>query len=287
MSQTVLDLLMQRFPQAKKTTLRRMVEDRRVEIDGKPVRNVKQAVESTQRVIIRDIPKPIGPESIPAPFPIVFEDADLLVIDKPAGLLTSTVPNERRPTALALVRDYVGRREPEARIGLIHRLDRDASGLLVFSKNHEAFRSLKQQFFEHSVDRIYTAVVTGKLNPDKGRIRSRLVELPDGSVHSTKRPDHGEEAISEYQSLRTSGKISLVRVTLETGRKHQIRVHLSDRGAPILGDRVYAPKDSPLASRLMLVAMELSFDHPRVKNRLHFKLEMIDEMRRLFQTPRK
>ena len=134
MSESLLDHLVRRFPTAKKQTLRRMVEDRRVRIDGKPAHNVKQPVEPTQSITIDDRPKPIGPESIPPPFPIVFEDADLLVIDKPAGLLTSTVPHERRPTALALVREYVARREPAARVGLIHRLDRDASGLLVFSK---------------------------------------------------------------------------------------------------------------------------------------------------------
>src|SRR5207237_1249712 len=131
------------------------------------------------------------------PFSIVHEDDDILVIDKPAGLLTSTVPRERRPTALALLRDYLARHDPQARLGLIHRLDRDASGLLVFSKNHEAFRSLKQQFFKHTVKRIYSAVVDGKLNPPGGRIKSRLVELPDGSVRSTKRQDGGERAISD------------------------------------------------------------------------------------------
>src|SRR3954463_753286 len=147
--------------------------------------------------------------------------------------------------------------------GLIHRLDRDASGLLVFSKNHDAFRSLKEQFFKHTVDRIYMAVVHGKLKPEKDRIRSRLVEIPDGSVHSTKRPDHGELATTDYQVIRTNGELSLVRVTLQTGRKHQIRVHLSERGAPIVGDPIYATNDSPPAPRLMLVATQLTFDHPR------------------------
>ena len=217
------------------------------------------------------------------PLKIVHEDRDVLVVDKPAGLLTSTVPREKRPTALALVREHVGENDPRARVGLIHRLDRDASGLLVFSKNHEAFRALKQQFFEHTVDRIYMAVVHGKLNPARGQIESRLVELPDGSVRSTKRPDAGERAISEYQVIRTSGEVSLVRVTLLTGRKHQIRVHLSERGAPILGDSVYAPVDSPKAPRLLLMAAELAFDHPATHKRMHFQLDLIEEMRRLFR----
>jgi RluA family pseudouridine synthase len=217
------------------------------------------------------------------PLKIVHEDRDILVIDKPAGLLTSTVPREKRPTALALVREHVAASDPRARVGLIHRLDRDASGLLVFSKNHEAFRSLKQQFFKHTVDRTYMTVVHGKLNPPRGQIESRLVELPDGSVRSTRRADAGERAISEYQVIRTSGDLSLVRVTLLTGRKHQIRVHLSERGAAILGDPVYAPVDSPRASRLLLMAAELAFDHPGTHKRMYFQLDLIEEIRRLFR----
>src|SRR6266516_370866 len=106
-------------------------------------------------------------------FNLVYEDRDVIVIDKPAGLLTSTVPREKRPTAFAMLKEAVNAREPRARVGLIHRLDRDASGLLVFSKNHAAFRSLKQQFFDHSVDRVYLAIVRGQLNPRGGRIKSR------------------------------------------------------------------------------------------------------------------
>src|SRR5437879_4341471 len=105
---------------------------------------------------------------------IVYEDVDVLVVNKPAGLLTSTVARERRPTLLKMVREYAAEIEPRARVGLIHRLDRDASGLLVFSKNHQAYQSLKSQLFHHTVDRIYVAAVKGKLHPPVGRIESRL-----------------------------------------------------------------------------------------------------------------
>src|SRR5437773_11726873 len=97
-----------------------------------------------------------------SPLQIVYEDRDIVVIDKPAGLLTSTVPRERRPTAAALLRQYLDSRQPRARLGIIHRLDRDASGVLVFSKNDAAYRSLKQQFFHHTVQREYEALVHGR-----------------------------------------------------------------------------------------------------------------------------
>lgn len=210
-------------------------------------------------------------------FEIIHEDPDVIVVNKPAGLLTSTVPREKRPTLLKLLRDELARREPRARVGVIHRLDRDASGLLVFSKNHESYRSLKEQFFKHTVQRVYFALVRGKPPQREGKIRSRLVELPDGSVRTSKRPDHGELAITEYKLIRTSGEVSLLRVTLHTGRKHQIRAHLSERGMPIVGDRVYVQKsESP---PLMLTAVELAFDHPRTGKRMKSTLEMPEAMR--------
>src|SRR5262249_11749999 len=154
------------------------------------------------------------------------------VVDKPPGLLTSTVPREPRATLLAQVRGHVAAKERRARVGLIHRLDRDASGLLVFSKNNAAYESLKRQFFEQLVERVYMASVDGRPPELKGRIRSRLVELTDGRVRSTKAPDKGQAALTEYIVLRQFGGRALLRVTLHTGRKHQIRAHLSERGMP-------------------------------------------------------
>ena len=201
---------------------------------------------------------------------IIYEDSDVLVVNKPAGLLTSTVPRERRPTLLAAVRQHLERRHKHARVGLIHRLDRDASGLLVFSKNNAAYRSLKSQFFHHTVSRIYTAVVVGIPTPPEGKIQSRLVERADGTVYSTRKPSGGEKAITHYRLVEARpDKSAVVEVTLETGRKHQVRVHLSDRGWPILGDPLY---ERPHPAGLHLAATRLAFDHPRTGKRLDFSI---------------
>ena len=285
---TLLDWLVQRYPTAKRQTLKQMVAAGRVRVNGAVAvaGELKQPIAPSDRVEVSDRPMPArrppagrgAASAAPGrpPFRVVHEDADVLVVDKPAGLLTSTVPREPRPTLLAAVRAHVAARVPRARVGLIHRLDRDASGLLVFSKNDAAYRSLKTQFFHHTVERTYLAVVHGVPQPPEGRIETRLVERADGVVYAPRGSTRGEEAVTDYEVIRPGGGRSLVRVTLRTGRKHQIRVHLSGRGAPIVGDVVYGKQErgsgSTGPSRLMLAAVRLSIDHPRTGERMTFEI---------------
>ena len=273
----LLEWLIREYPTAKRQTLRRMVQEGRVSINGQPARSLKAAVgqKDEVRVMRREAPPPPSVE----PLAVVHEDEDVLVVVKPAGLLTSTVARERRPTAFGIVRQYVEKREPSARVGIVHRLDRDASGLLVFSKNHLAHRSLKAQFFEHSVQRVYTAIVRGHPRPEKGKVESSLVELPDGSVRSSLGPT-AQEAVTEYEVVREAGDFSVLRLTLQTGRKHQIRVHLSERAWPVVGDPVYGKggaakmrqkPETAAGGRLMLAATLLAFTHPRTGQRQVFE----------------
>ncbi len=282
----LLDRLAELFPTAKRTTLRRMIEAGRVSVNGIPARAAKQELAPEDSVKVLQA----GPEGADdqsdappkLPFEIVFEDQDVIVINKPAGLLTSTVPAEKRPTAWSLLRADVRRREPGTHVALIHRLDRDASGLLIFSKNSKAYDSLKLQFREHSIERVYTAIVHGTPKPLKDRIRTRLIELPDGRVRSTPNPDNGEEAISDYEVMRTIGKHSVVRVQLYTGRKHQIRAHLSERGHAIVGDSVYGEPSARRAerqSKLLLAATKLIFRHPRTLESIKVQSELPAVMR--------
>jgi 23S rRNA pseudouridine1911/1915/1917 synthase len=259
--QLLQDWLRQQFPNAKQTTLRRMLQAGRVRINGVVVRRLKDPITAADQIEVSDHqPKQTAPPSL-HPLSLVFEDQDLIVIDKPTGLLTSTVPREPRPTALAILRQYFDGQHPPVRVGVIHRLDRDASGLLVFSKTDVAYQSLKQQFFKHTVHRIYTAITHGVPTPPQGRIGSRLVELPDGTVRTTHRPGGGELALTDYETIAQDDGLASLKVTLQTGKKHQIRVHLSERGVPIVGDKVYGQPDN--ASRLMLCATSLEFTHPQ------------------------
>jgi 23S rRNA-/tRNA-specific pseudouridylate synthase len=152
-------------------------------------------------------------------------------------------------------------------VGLIHRLDRDASGLLVFSKNPAAYASLKRQFFHHTVTRIYHAIVSPAPRQDSGRIESRLVERADGTVHSTRHASKGQSAVTDYLVIKRQENLALLKVTLHTGRKHQIRAHLSESGSPVVGDMLYGGKPH---SSLQLAAVELAFNHPRTQTRVSF-----------------
>jgi 23S rRNA pseudouridine1911/1915/1917 synthase len=274
----LIEALIHRFPQAKKQTLRRMLEEGRVMLNGAPAKSLKQAVGESDKLDIADKPKP--PRPTLDPLTLVHEDQDLLVIVKPPGLLTSTNENEWRPTAIAIIREYLARTDPAARAGVIHRLDRDASGLLVFSKNNDAYEHLKDQFFKHSVQRIYTAVVHGTPHPPQGRIHNHLVEHKDGIVHVTRQTSKGEEAVTDYRVLASAGGLSLVEVTLQTGRKHQIRVHLAARGHAIVGDGVYG--QPPHAPRLLLCATTLGFAHPRTDKPMTFQLPSPPDIQKLF-----
>jgi 23S rRNA pseudouridine1911/1915/1917 synthase len=267
---TLLDWLVAHYPKAKRQTFKQMLTWGRISINGRRPRSLREEIGANDMVRVSD--RINSREPVPVnklPFEIVYEDRDVLVIDKPAGLLTSTNERERRPTAWAAVQEYLEATDPDARPGLIHRLDRDASGLLVFSKNDAAYRSLKQQFLRHTVSRIYIAHVHGKLTPPAGRIESHLVERADGVVRATRMRGKGQVAITDYQTISGGAGRSVLRLTLQTGRKHQIRSQLEEKGTPIINDPVYG--EANCDGEMMLVAVELSFDHPRTGKRVKFE----------------
>src|SRR5688572_943714 len=266
---TLLDWLASTYPQAKRTTLRQMLADGRVTLNGRTVVNAKAPVSPTDKVKVADQGRAPAKPSV-EPLTVVFEDADLLVVDKPAGLLTSTNPREKRPTAIAIVRHYLAA-DRKAKPGLVHRLDRDASGLLVFAKTQAAFDALKSQFFHHSVGRVYEALVHGKPPEAEGTIDVNLVESAEGKVFITKDSKKGQRAITHFRVVGPQAPGTLLRVKLETGRKHQIRAHFASRGLPIVGDAMYGPQP-PKSPTLQLRAIELDLDHPRTGKRMEFRV---------------
>jgi 23S rRNA pseudouridine1911/1915/1917 synthase len=333
----LIEYLIQKLPSVKRTTFKRMLESRRIVVNGKPAIKLKQEITPEDKIQVLDAPLQRPPrKSLPAPADdrpgkpipspartgvnarlrrsesaptkkphILYEDDDLLVLVKPAGLLTSTTAREKRPTLANMLKNYLAENQPRANLGIIHRLDRDASGLLVFSKNPDAYDHLKNQFYHHTVDRIYTVVVEGLPTPKAGRIENFLYELPTGKVVTVVDQSKGQIARTDYETLakldipkerRRQPPIelplhhkpvepwahrSLLKVTLQTGRKHQIRAHLAARKTPIVGDRMYGPDPEPV-SPLLLAATTLAFDHPATGERLTFTIDPPREIRALF-----
>lgn len=266
---TVLSWLLQRFPGERREAIQRFVNENRVLIDGVPATHLRQEIGKDARVEIG--PKRVREaKSALAPLVLVHEDEDILIVDKPADLLTSTNPRERRLTALKLVDRHVRATDPRGKAWLIHRLDRDASGLLVFAKDRRAFDVLKEQFHAHSIERQYLARVVGVPDPPRGEIHLSLVERADGTVRPTMEGERGVEASTRYATIRSDDDASLVRVRLETGRKHQIRAHLSAIGHPLIGDVLYDEHAEERGEPMLLRAMVLGLEHPRTKQWIRF-----------------
>jgi len=200
---------------------------------------------------------------------IVFEDPEVIVVEKPAGLLTISTDREKRLTAYAQLYDHVKRKIKPEKLFIVHRLDREASGLLVFAKSESAKYTLQQQFQEHLAGRTYLAVTERRIARNHFTIRSYLAENSIHRCYSTRDPTRGKLAITHVKVLKRSAARSLLEVRLETGRKHQIRVHLAEAGHPIVGDRDYGSPTNPL-HRLALHAVTLAFKHPRTRKPMEF-----------------
>ena len=213
-------------------------------------------------------PPPEQIESQPEAIPLdaLFEDDDLVVLNKPAGLVVHPGAGHREHTLVNALLHHcptlsgIGGKE---RPGIVHRLDKETSGCLVVAKTDEAHRGLSQQFAARTVEKIYLALVAGRLKNATGVIEEKIGRHPVHRRRMSVALSRGREARTDYRVVRASAQASLVECRLHSGRTHQIRVHLHHLGHPVLGDRVYGPKPSRIYPRQMLHAWKLGFRHPR------------------------
>jgi 23S rRNA pseudouridine1911/1915/1917 synthase len=200
---------------------------------------------------------------------VLHEDGDVVIVDKPAGLLTVPTEAREKDTLWSRVLFYLQHRyggRPYA--GIVHRLDKETSGAVVFARNRDALHFLQERFREHAIDREYLVLVAGS-PPDEGSYDRDLVREPGLRRRVAKPGQEGRRAVTHYRTLERLPGASLVAARLETGRTHQIRVHFSAAGHPVLGDRVYGPRDAGFeAPRQMLHARTLGFPHPATGRRV-------------------
>ncbi len=204
---------------------------------------------------------------------IIYEDREIIVVNKESGLLTIATPKEKFNTAHFILNEYVKKGNPRSkeRVYIVHRLDKDTSGLLVFAKSEKSKLYLQRNWADFN--KKYVTIVNGRLPEKTGIIESYLLENSACKVYTTQNNLKGKYAKTGYTVLKEVSKYSLLEIQLYTGRKNQIRVHLSDFGYPILGDRVYGNKGKDF-KRLALHSFELTLIHPFSKKEISFKIPM-------------
>jgi len=279
-SQPLLDVLAALYPDSSRTTLRQLLQNGRVRVNGATEKDAKRIVDPDEIV---EVVARSDQRVLPPGIAILHEDRDVIVILKSHGLLTVATEREREATAQAYLNEYLGS-AGEERIQVVHRLDRETSGVLVFAKNFFARERLKEQFMIHSVERIYVAIIEGAIEPAEGTIESNLLEQRDLKMVSVAAHPDAKHAITHYRTIETKSAypiLSMLEVTLETGRKNQIRAHLSEAGHPVAGDKMYGAKTNPLG-RLGLHAKLLGFDHPTTGKHLVFTAALPKQFRSLF-----
>ena len=264
----LLEFLYEVMPERKRTPVKNILRHGQVRVNGTPITQYDTKLNDGDIVEI-NFTRAFQVFSHRR-LKLVYEDDDILVVDKGYGLLSIGTGKSKEDTAYSILRDYLKRKDPRNKIFIIHRLDRDTSGLMMFAKNIEAKEAMQHNWNNMVLNRKYVCLVEGRVTNREGAIRSYLIENSRMEVFSTKDPDAGGQlAVTRYRALADRGGYTLLEVELDTGRKNQIRVHMKDIGHPIAGDRKYGARTSPL-HRLALHAETLRFVHPRTRKEMNF-----------------
>ena len=262
----LLDFLFEAMPDKSRTTVKSYLTKRRVQVNDLTTTQYNFPLRKGDRVTIgsgRVAPAPKSQQ-----LRIVYEDADIIVIDKRNGLLSIGTDKEQKRTAYYILSDYVKEQLPDNKIFVVHRLDRETSGLMMFAKSEKVQEQMQRGWHKLVLDRRYVAVIEGALPHAEGVIDAPLTQDRNHKMWVT-RPGEGEDATTYYTTLRRGKEYSLVDLRLVTGKKNQIRAHLEWKGTPIAGDKKYHAKSNP-AGRVCLHAYKLSITHPTTGQELHF-----------------
>ncbi len=268
------------WPDTKKTQIRNWLKFKAVTVNGKPVTQFDHPLQPGDVVAIRTERFAEPKTRLRFGMRVVFEDAAIILIEKPSGLLSMSSESESEKTAYFLLTDYVRRGDPlrDERVFIVHRLDRETSGLMLFAKTEEVKRALQTGW--EQVEKCYEAIVEGSLRLDAGVFESDLDESSVLFTRSAPASDKTRHAITKYRVLKRGERLSRVELSLVTGRRHQIRVHLADAGCPIIGDVKYHAKTDP-ANRLGLHSCLMRFVHPTTGEEMKFESPLPHDLARL------
>lgn len=268
------------LPQFSRTRLQHLIRTGFVRLNGHPA-EISDIVRGGDSIELVEPPaEKIENEAEAIPLDILFEDTDLLVINKAAGLVVHPGAGHREHTLVNALLHHcptlsgIGGKE---RPGIVHRLDKETSGCLVIAKNDEAHRALSRQFAARTVEKVYLALVSGKLRKRAGTIEERIARHPVHRQRMAAISSRGRAAKTEYRVVASGTDASLIECQLHSGRTHQIRVHLRHLGHAVLGDKLYAPKLAKNFPRQMLHAWKLGFEHPRTGEWNNFEAPLPDD----------
>ena len=269
--QTVFETLEALYPDSSKTTLRSLLKEERVKVDGK---TCKLSTEPLKKGQTLEVVKKRN--TIAEGVEILYQDPHLVVVFKPAGLLSVATDFEKSLTLHKILKEHF---KPKT-VEVVHRLDQETSGVMVFALDKQTLEKLKSLFEKHEIERQYTAIVEGKLTPQSGTWHSYLYEDANYVVHSTSNPKRGKLAVTHFEVVGYSKQFTRLNLQLETGKKNQIRVHCTDAGHPVAGDTKYGATSNP-GKRLMLHAARLGFIHPVKKKKVQFTIDPPESFERV------
>lgn len=275
----LMDFLIGKLPHKSRDNIKSLLRNRQVLVNGEPEKQFNLALSAGQTVEISS--ERVFSEKKFREYTIVFEDDHLIVIDKQAGLLTMGTGKESEITAYNLLSSHVKKQNRSNKIFIVHRLDRETSGLLLFAKNEKVKKQLQENWNDTVTDRTYLAIVEGDVQQPEGTIISYLSEDKVYKMHSSQNPSKGQKAVTHYSVLKKNKGYSLLKVNLETGRKNQIRIHMQELGHSVAGDKKYGAVSNPLR-RLGLHAQQLSFIHPVTQRKMDFNTNIPRVFQRLF-----
>jgi len=274
--------LAKRLPQYSRSRLQQLIRNGFVRLNGASTRP-RQIVRAGDKIDVRESPvEQIETRPQRIPLDILFEDDDLIVINKPAGLIVHPGAGQREHTLVNALLSHcttlsgIGGKE---RPGIVHRLDKETSGCLVVAKNDLAHRELSRQFADRTVEKIYLALVAGKLRKPAGVIEERIGRHPVHRQRMSVTTKRGRTAKTEYRVVRSNEEASLIECRLHSGRTHQVRVHLHHLGHPVLGDKVYGARLVKNFPRQMLHAWKLAFRHPQTGEWKQFQASVPDDFK--------
>ena len=264
----------------------KMIEENLVLYNGKPSKASTKIKTGDRIELFEKEPEPLAVKGEEIPLEIVYEDDDLMVINKPRGMVVHPAPGHTSGTLVNAVLSHAGESLSSIngvlRPGIVHRIDKDTSGLILVCKNDFSHKALAKQLEEHSITRRYHAICSGRLKEEEGTVSAPIGRDEKNRKQQAINYKHGKEAITHYRLLENLQNASLLECRLETGRTHQIRVHMKSIGHPLLGDPLYGPKKNLYAIKgQALHAMVLGFVHPRSGEYMEFSADYPEDFQKL------